>query len=116
MDHLALLLFELGLIFSLLALLSWLARRLGTSAIPLFLVAGIGEPDGLQSDEAADQRIPGKIDDSHRPLAELPNDFKTAKDHDSLSSPSERASRRVRGAPGSRSPALRNNAESALES
>lgn len=41
MDHLALLLFELGLIFSLLALLSWLARRLGTSAIPLFLVAGL---------------------------------------------------------------------------
>lgn len=41
MDHLALLLFELGLIFSLLALLSWLARRLGISAIPLFLVAGL---------------------------------------------------------------------------
>jgi CPA2 family monovalent cation:H+ antiporter-2 len=41
MDDLALLLFELGLIFSLLALLSWLARRLGISAIPLFLVAGL---------------------------------------------------------------------------
>lgn len=41
MDHLALLLFELGLIFSILALLSWLARRFGISAIPLFLVAGL---------------------------------------------------------------------------
>lgn len=41
MNDLALLLFELGLIFSLLALLSWLARRLGISAIPLFLVAGL---------------------------------------------------------------------------
>lgn len=41
MDHLALLLFELGLIFSILALLSWLARRLGISAIPLFLVVGL---------------------------------------------------------------------------
>lgn len=41
MDHLALLLFELGLIFSGLALLSWLARRLGMSAIPFFLVAGL---------------------------------------------------------------------------
>jgi CPA2 family monovalent cation:H+ antiporter-2 len=41
MDHLALLLVELGLIFSVLALLSWLARRLQISAIPLFLVVGL---------------------------------------------------------------------------
>lgn len=41
MDHLALLLVELGLVFSVLAGLSWLAGRIGLSAIPLFLVAGL---------------------------------------------------------------------------
>ncbi|WP_404389248.1 cation:proton antiporter [Humibacillus xanthopallidus] len=55
MDHLALLLFELGLIFSGLALLSWLARRLGMSAIPFFLLAGLffGRGGLVPIDEAA---------------------------------------------------------------
>lgn len=55
MDHLALLLVELGLIFSVLALLSWLSRRLRVSAIPLFLVVGLffGHGGLLPVEEAA---------------------------------------------------------------
>ncbi len=56
----------------------------------LLLVTGIGEADGLQSDEAADQGVAREVDDSHRPLAQLPNDLVTAEVHGCVTSPSDR--------------------------
>ena len=37
--------------------------------------------DGLQRDEAADERIFGEVDDTHRSLAELANDLVAAELH-----------------------------------
>jgi Kef-type K+ transport system membrane component KefB len=57
MDHLALLLVELGLISGVLALLSWLSKRLRVSAIPLVLAIG-GPLIAKYSDSIAERLRP----------------------------------------------------------